>query len=80
MVDLDDIVEPEWLEWYRKTPEDRFRESQALLGHYKRMGGSLAPDIDYDSPFWAEEDFAAFLKEAEQAREKAGVTLIRRDR
>lgn len=79
MIELDDVVEPEWLEWYRKTPEERFWESQKLFAHYKSLGGSLAPDIDYDSPFWSEEDFQSFIEEAKECRRKAGVELIRRD-
>jgi len=79
MVDLEDIIEPEWLDWYRKTPEERFLESQKLMAHYLAMGGSLAPDIDHESPFWCEEDLEGFAKEMKQARQNAGVKLIRRD-
>lgn len=72
------IVEPEWLDWYKKTPQERFQESQRLMAHYLGMGGSLSPDIDHESPFWSEEDFKGFAKEMAIARDRAGITITER--
>ena len=79
MIDLEDIVEPEWLDWYQKAPEERFLESQRLMAAYLGMGGSLAPDIDHESPFWCDEDFDQFIKEMERSRTMAGITITQRD-
>jgi hypothetical protein len=35
------ICEPEWLDWYRLTPEERWRESMKLWDTYLMLGGSL---------------------------------------
>ncbi len=78
MADVEDFIEPEWLDWYSKSPEERFLESQKLMLHYVGMGGSLAPDIDHESPFWSEEDFQGFAKEMEVSREKAGLKMVER--
>ena len=78
MIDPSEIIEPEWLDWYRKTPEERFVESQRLMAHYLGMGGSLAPDIDHESPFWSAEDFVGFAKEMKAARESAGIVITER--
>ena len=51
MVSLEDIVEGEWLDWYRLTPWQRWEESGKLWAEYLRMGGSLDPEYDPQSPF-----------------------------
>ena len=79
MVDYEDLVEPEWLEWYQKSPEERFLESQRLMAHYLGMGGSLAPDLDPESPFWSAEDLEGFAREMEEARKRAGVVIRERN-
>ena len=43
---------PEWLEWIRLTPQQRFEESAKLLANYLALGGSLDPDPDPQSPFY----------------------------
>ena len=78
MVDYEDLVEPEWLEWYQKSPEERFLESQRLMAHYLGMGGSLAPDLDPESPFWSPEDLDGFAREMEEARILAGISVRER--
>lgn len=41
-----------WEEWYRMTPQDRWRQSQELWQFYLAMGGSLDPEPDSQSPFY----------------------------
>lgn len=47
---LDRLVEPEWLEWYRLTPLERWRESAKLWPTFIALGGSLDPDADSLGP------------------------------
>ena len=49
---LDDVTDPEWIEWYLLTPQERWRESQKLWETYLALGGSLEPDPDPQSPFY----------------------------
>jgi hypothetical protein len=30
MLDLETVIDPEWLEWYRMTPQKRWEESAKL--------------------------------------------------
>ncbi len=48
---LDDVTDPEWIEWHLLTPQERWRESQKLWETYLALGGSLDPDPDPQSPF-----------------------------
>ena len=41
----------EWQAWYRLTPLQRWQESQKLWEFYLRIGGSLDPEPDSQSPF-----------------------------
>lgn len=50
--ELRDIVGDEWLEWYRLTPMERWRESMKLWEHYVAIGSSLDPEPDSSSPFY----------------------------
>ncbi len=52
MVDVEDIYEPEWVAWFRLTPQERWQESAKLWHHYVAMGGSLDPEPDPQSPFY----------------------------
>lgn len=45
------MVEDEWLDWYRLTPAERWRESQKLWLFYLSSGGSLDTEPDSQSPF-----------------------------
>jgi len=45
------IIEDEWLEWYRLTPEERWRENQKLWLFYLSSGGSLDTEPDSQSPY-----------------------------
>ena len=53
-------VSSEWLEWYQLSPEERWKESQKLWVTYLEMGGSLEPEVDFQSPFYLCEDYKAF--------------------
>ena len=41
-----------WREWYAFTPLERWRESMQLWQFYLRVGGSLDPEPDPQSPFY----------------------------
>ena len=47
----DPEVEDEWDAWVRLTPQERWRESQILWDFYLKVGGSLDPEPDSQSPF-----------------------------
>ena len=51
-VDLEDLYEPEWVDWFRLTPQERWRETARLWHHYVAVGGSLDPEPDPQSPFY----------------------------
>jgi hypothetical protein len=57
MVRPEDIYEPEWVEWFRMTPEQVWSESSKLWEFYLAAGGSLNPEPDPQSPFFFPEDF-----------------------
>lgn len=40
-----------WIEWYRLTPQERWEESKKIWQFYLRVGGSLDPEPDSQSPF-----------------------------
>ena len=48
----EDIVGPEWAEWFRLTPAERWRESSKLWETFPVLGGSLDPEPDTQSPFF----------------------------
>ena len=50
--DVESLIEPEWLAWYRLTPAQRMSESEKLWQHYLEIGGSLDPEPDAESPFF----------------------------
>ena len=52
MVAIEDLYEPEWVDWFRMTPQERWEESAKLWHHYIAMGGSLDPEPDLQSPFY----------------------------
>ena len=65
-----DSIEPEWLEFYRMTPEQRWVRAAEVRRYYLAMGGSLEPDPDPQSPFWSEEEIAEFARAALPANVK----------
>ena len=50
--EAEDIVGPEWAEWYALTPAGRLRESEKLWETYLALGGSLEAEPDTQSPFF----------------------------
>jgi hypothetical protein len=52
MIQPEDVTEPEWAEWYRLTPAERWSESEKLWQIYLELGGSLDPEPDTQSPFF----------------------------
>ena len=46
MIQLDEVVEAEWAEWYRLTLFKRWLESEKLWQTYLALGGSLDPEPD----------------------------------
>lgn len=44
-------IEDELLEWYRMSPDERWRQSSMLWQFYESSGGSLEPEPDSQSPF-----------------------------
>lgn len=70
---LEAICEPEWLDWYRLTPQERWEESMKLWETYRLLGGSLDPEPDSQSPFYFREERRQVPSDG-----RAGVRLIRR--
>jgi hypothetical protein len=52
VVEIEDLYEPEWADWFQMTPEERWNESARLFAHYVALGGSLDPEPDPQSPFY----------------------------
>jgi len=52
MIDPEELLEPEWVEWYRLSPIERFKASQQLWEQYLSLGGSLDREPDTQSPFF----------------------------
>ena len=48
---MDNVLDPEWEEWYAMTPLERWRETAKLWAFYQTVGGSLDPEPDSQSPF-----------------------------
>ena len=46
------FTEPEWLDWYALTPQQRWAESEKLWAHYLEIAGRLEPEPDTQSPFF----------------------------
>jgi hypothetical protein len=73
MIDPEEYVGPEWAEWYRLAPEERWEESLKLWDTYLALGGSLDPAPDPQSPFFNEEEWRTLLVDG-----GAGVRDLRR--
>lgn len=71
MVNPEDFIEPEWLEWYSKTPQERLLATEEAWSNYMELGGSLDPDVDSQSPFWSTEELAEFARNARNAPTRA---------
>lgn len=67
--------EDSWVEWYRLTPQERWEESKKIWQFYLRVGGSLDPEPDRQSPF------DAFISRGSApAYGRAGLRVLRRGR
>jgi hypothetical protein len=69
----EDLVGEEWAEWYRLSPEERFKESMKLWETYLALGGSLEPEPDTQSPFFDPEEWRANASYG-----RPGVRVLRR--
>jgi len=63
----------EWLEWYQMTPAQRWQATDMLWDFYLSTGGSLDPQPDTQSPF-----YAAFTSSKIFAYWRPGVHIVRR--
>jgi len=71
MIDLEDIIEPERLARYRKSPRERLLATGAAWANYMELGWSLEPDADSQSPFWSREELAEFARRGAWAGQRA---------
>ena len=78
MIEPEDIVGGEWADWYRLTPQQRWRESEKLWEVYLALGGSLDPEPDPQSPFF--ETFKAYDEHASSTDPFAGYESLRKFR
>jgi hypothetical protein len=67
------LVGPERADWYRRTPEERWRAAEALWQTFTDLGGTLDVEPDSQSPF-----YAARSRSAASAHGRAGVHHLRR--
>ena len=75
MISPEELVGEERAEWYRLTPQERWRESEKLWQLYLSLGGTLDPEPDTQSPFF---DPAASCSRAVDGR--PGLHFVRRSR
>lgn len=73
LIEPEDICEGEWADWYRLTPQERWRETEKLWAFYLESGGSLDPEPDTQSPF-----FDATEQRSIAADGRSGLRVIRR--
>jgi hypothetical protein len=72
MIESEELVGPEWAEWYRLTPAERWRETDKLWQIYLALRGSLDPEPDTQSPF-----FDAKAPRPRAAHGRTGLRIIR---
>jgi len=58
-ITAEELVGEEWAEWYRMTPEERWRATEQLWATYLALGGSLDPEPDSQSPFFDANEWRA---------------------
>ena len=69
-----DVTLPdEWREWYRLTPQERWRQSLALWDTFLQLGGTLEPEPDSQSPFFDPEEASTGARHG-----RAGLRVLRR--
>jgi hypothetical protein len=67
------IDDGEWAEWYALTPLERLEESSKLWETYLKLGGSLDPEPDSQSPFFDPEEWSAVALDG-----RPGMRVVRR--
>jgi hypothetical protein len=67
------ICEDEWLDWYRLTPQERWRETAKLWDTFLTLGGSLDPEPDHQSPFYSPRERGAGAADG-----RPGLRVVRR--
>ncbi len=70
---LHNEIDPEWEDWYRLTPAERWNQTDLLWQYFLSIGGSLDKEPDPESPF-----FDAGARSAGPADGWAGVRVLRR--
>ena len=70
---LRETCEAEWLDWYHLTPQERWRETLKLWDAFLLLGGSLEPEPDSQSPFYAPGE-----RRGVPADGRPGVRVVRR--
>ena len=73
MIEVEDLCDAEWAEWYRMTPQQRWAETEKLWVTYLALGGSLDPEPDTQSPFFDAEEWREFSTDG-----GPGVRAVRR--
>ncbi len=73
MIQIEDVCDGEWAEWYRMEPEQRWAETEKLWAAYVALGGSLDPEPDTQSPFFDAEEWREVF-----AHGGPGVRAVRR--
>ena len=63
----------EWAAWYALTPLQRLEESCRLWDAYLKLGGSLDPEPDSQSPFFDSEEWRAGALDG-----RPGLRVVRR--
>ena len=63
----------EWAAWYALTPLERLEESSKLWQTYMKLGGSLDPEPDSQSPFFDPEEWRAVSLDG-----RSGMRVVRR--
>ncbi len=75
MIRPERIAGAEWAEWYRMSPQQRWKASERLWATFLALGGSLDPEPDTQSPF-----FDARAPRSRVAHGRASVRVLRRGR
>jgi hypothetical protein len=73
MIDIHEICDPEWAEWYLLTPAERWRETERAWEVYLTLGGTLDPEPDTQSPFFDAHEWRQVLADG-----RTSVRVIRR--
>ena len=72
-IDWEELVGPEWAEWYSLTPQQRWSESMKMWNVYLALGGSLDPEPDSQSPFFDGEEWRTSFADG-----RPGMRVLRR--